>query len=435
LSIDITPPNLTTYQKEFLYCEERFTVVEACTKSGKTFSHYWWQFEFMLGGNPKYIPFKGHNHWWVAPVSSQASIAYERLKSRIIHTGIFKCYDGKGSQRIHFPNGTILWFKSADRPDSLYGEDVYSVVMDEFTRMKSSAWHAVRSTVTSTNAPVKFIGNYTGNANWGHILGKKAKTDPAYRYFKVTASQAVKEGIIKKEEVDQARNDYPRDIFMALYMAEGSLDADTLFDPDILPNLFTNTYVKARQAEDDSIKAYISADIATHGSDRFVIGVWKGMVLETILAIEKCDAQEVERTIKDLAEKHSVPRSRIVYDADGIGGFLKGYLANAIPFHNGGAAIKVEGKVPINYRNQKAQCYFTLSQKIDDIYIEDDSYSEYIIEELAAVKKAMSGDAKISVSSKEDIKELLGRSPDFADMMMMRMRFEIDSFTGEYFIE
>lgn len=412
-------------------------MVLACTKSGKTFSHYWWQFELMSGGNPIYIPKSGHNHWWVAPVSSQAEIAYTRLKQRVIHTGAFKCYDGRGSQRIQFPNGTILWFKSADRPDSLYGEDVHSVVMDEFTRMKSSAWHAVRSTVTSTQAPVKFIGNYTGNANWGYILGKKAENDSSYRSFKVTAMDAVRENIIEQAEVDQARRDYPNDIFMALYMAEGSLDADVLFDPDVLPNIFTNTFVKKNQLSEDGtvlpeIKNYLTADIATHGSDRFVIGAWEGLVCKEIIAIDKCDAKEVEKMIRKVAERHSIPRSRITYDADGIGGFLKGYLENAVPFHNGASPIKQEGKEPINFKHLKAQCYFKLGQMIDKIYIEDNSQSEYIIEELAAMKKVMSGDSKYSVTSKDVVKEYIGRSPDFADMLMMRMRFELDTFTGEY---
>ncbi|HVI80408.1 MAG TPA: hypothetical protein VM715_20095, partial [Candidatus Acidoferrum sp.] len=34
-------------------------------------------------------------------------------------------------------------------------------------------------------------------------------------------------------------------------------------------------------------------------------------------------------------------------------------------------------------------------------------------------------DGKLKVLQKDEIKELLGRSPDFADMLMMRMFFEL----------
>jgi hypothetical protein len=49
-----------------------------------------------------------------------------------------------------------------------------------------------------------------------------------------------------------------------------------------------------------------------------------------------------------------------------------------------------------------------------------------IIEELEQVKqKDMDKDVKKSVVPKEKVKELLGRSPDFSDTLMMRQYFEL----------
>ena len=45
MQIEITKPKLSDYQKEFLYNDARFTITEASTKCGKTFSHIWWLFE------------------------------------------------------------------------------------------------------------------------------------------------------------------------------------------------------------------------------------------------------------------------------------------------------------------------------------------------------------------------------------------------------
>ena len=50
---------------------------------------------------------------------------------------------------ITIPNGATIWFKGGDKPDSLYGEDVYGAVIDEASRCKEEVWSAVRSTITA----------------------------------------------------------------------------------------------------------------------------------------------------------------------------------------------------------------------------------------------------------------------------------------------
>lgn len=110
---------------------------------------------------------------------------FARMKRHILNAPGYKF--NNSDLAITTPKGTIISFKSADTPDNLTGEDVYGVVSDEFTRAKQAAWFALRSTVTFTKAPVKFIGNYTGQSNWGHKLTNKAKTDPTeYAAFRVT---------------------------------------------------------------------------------------------------------------------------------------------------------------------------------------------------------------------------------------------------------
>ena len=49
----------------------------------------------------------------------------------------------------------VIWFKGGDHPDALYGEDVWAAVIDEATRCKEEAWHAVRTTVTATGGPMR----------------------------------------------------------------------------------------------------------------------------------------------------------------------------------------------------------------------------------------------------------------------------------------
>ena len=57
-------------------------------------------------------------------------------------------------------------------------------------------------------------------------------------------------------------------------------------------------------------------------------------------------------------------------------------------------------------------------------YTQEKAVSD-LIEELDAIKQTdNSQDGKKAIIPKSEIKEMLGRSPDFADILMMRMFFE-----------
>jgi len=218
LEIDITRPKLVPYQQAIIDSKARYTVTTASTKIGKTFSHLWWLFE--ESSTP---PKPGANYWWVAPVFSQADIAFSRLRRFLGHSSDFTINLSKLT--IHSPVDSYIWFKSAQEPDSLYGEDVYGAVFDEFTRAKEEAWHALRSTLTHTKGKCKFIGNAKGKKNWGYRLSLKARSgEPNYEYFKVTAYDAIREGILDAEEVEQARRDLPKYAFDELYLAHENDD-------------------------------------------------------------------------------------------------------------------------------------------------------------------------------------------------------------------
>lgn len=198
LHITWVRPFVYPYQKRFMDNPERFTVVEGATKIGKTTPLIFWLLEQALNGKA------GHNFWWVAPIRAQAKIAFDRMRGKVNTRGFFKV--NESNLTLTLPNGAILHFKSADNPDSLYGEDVYACVFDEASRAQEAAWFALRSTITSTGGKIKFIANVRGRG-WYYKLALKARNneDPQYAYFKVTAWDAVMTGPIAPEEVIAAK--------------------------------------------------------------------------------------------------------------------------------------------------------------------------------------------------------------------------------------
>jgi len=412
MNVTIDQPNLTEYQKAFLYNDSRFTITEASTKIGKTFSHKWWLFE------QAHLPERKDNDnvWWVAPVYSQTKIAFKRLKAKIGRTGIYNI--NESNLTITTPKGVVMHFKSADKPDNLFGEDVYAIVFDEAPRAKVEAYYALRSTITATRGKMKMIGNFGGLANWMHQLKEKAKTDKEYSYYKINAWDGVKAGILDEEEVLQAQRDLPPKVFKQLYLAEEQESDDQLIPFNVMQSMYHNDEI-----DKEETTRYITADIALHGSDKFVILVWNGFRIIDFYINNKISADGVETKLKSLAEKYKVQRGHIVYDADGLGSFLMGYLRGAIPFKNGSRPTMKK-----NYKNLKNQCGYEFAKRCNNegIMIDCNLPKEDIFKELECLQShALDKDGKLQLLPKDKIKEIIGHSPDILDALTMRMYFDV----------
>lgn len=233
VNVEYTRPFMYPYQTAILNSPARYTVTEAATKVGKTASHIIWLFEQAAKLQPN------QSVWWIAPVFGQSKIAFSRMKNQISVKNFFRV--NESNMQLTLPTGGIIRFKSADKPDNLFGDDVYAAVFDEFTRAREESWHALRSTLTSTGGPCKFIGNVKGKKNWGYHLAQLAKGDNNilnggdYDYFKITAYDAADAGMLTKdgrpfrEEIEKAKNDLPTIVFNELYLAEASEDGTNPF--------------------------------------------------------------------------------------------------------------------------------------------------------------------------------------------------------------
>lgn len=160
----------------------------------------------------------GRAYWWVAPVYTQAQIAFERFVRGIPRS---MCEPHNTKMIADLPNGARVHFKSGENPDNLYGDDVYDVVIDEASRVDDPAWYAVRSTLTATGGRARIIGNVKGRNNWFYKMARVAERGhPEMHYSKITCLDAVKAGILPQKEIDDAREQLPPHIFAELYMAE-----------------------------------------------------------------------------------------------------------------------------------------------------------------------------------------------------------------------
>jgi hypothetical protein len=202
---------------------------------------------------------------------------------------------------------------------------------------------------------------------------------------------------------------------------------DKLIEYNAILNLFDNTHIEAGDK-------YITADIARFGKDKTVIMFWNGLRVERIKVLDVNTIVEAANVIKEIQRIEGVKLSNIIVDDDGIGGGVRDIL-RCKPFQNNGKVINGE-----NYQNLKTQCYYKLAEQINigGIFVQTNSpkMKETIIQELEQVRRHnIDKDGKLALMPKEKVKDVLGRSPDYSDTLMMRMWYELKPNSGKYFIQ
>jgi hypothetical protein len=244
--------------------------------------------------------------------------------------------------------------------------------------------------------------------------------------FRAKGSEKILEGIKSKRDL------------MRLRYGEWEYDDEdnVLCKYDKILDIFTNSFVKGGQN-------FLSADIAIT-NDSFVIIAWNGDIIKEIYCtknisrtdttnvggevINKIDFTPLIDAFNRLAKKYNVPRSNIVYDADGIGHHMTKYLPGAVPLHNGSLAIHKE------YANLKTELYYRMCEAIntDELFIEqslDLDLKERLIEEIQCIKDASDIDGKMKITAKSEIKKIIGHSPDLTDAIAYRYLFKISRGT------
>lgn len=224
IKIEYFRPPLKSYQLSAFFHDKRYAWIEGTTKSGKTHAGISWFLEEAHIGKFK-------NYWWVAPTYPTARIAFTRICDALApETRV----PNKSDASITLLNGHVLWFKSGEDPDTLYGEDVGAVVLDENSRMREAAWWAIRTTTTFTRAKIRGIGNIKGTKNWAYRMARKAQAnlnnpDSDSHWAAITSADAVREGILQQDEIDDAQRNLPDAVFKELYLGIPSEDGSNPF--------------------------------------------------------------------------------------------------------------------------------------------------------------------------------------------------------------
>ena len=204
-------------------------------------------------------------------------------------------------------------------------------------------------------------------------------------------------------------------------------DPSVLIEYDAIIDMFTNT---VEESED----RFMSVDVARYGQDKTVFFFWKGWEVYDVKVFTKQGVDVTSNKLKEFAKDEQIPFSHIIVDEDGVGGGVVDTVKGVKGFINNSRQIVSReqelNKIEINYQNLKAQCYYLLADRINEhkiaVRTNDESIKELLTEELEYVKsKDIDNDGKLKIMGKDEVKEAIGRSPDYSDALMMRIYFEL----------
>lgn len=418
-------------QKKIVQSPARFKVIRAGRRSGKSTL----EIEEMIF---EAVSSKNKNIFYIAPNQRQArDIIWEALKSRL--AGLGEINESRLEVRLPTQDGgfSIIYVAGWENRENFRGKKAHLIVFDETDTMKDFfiGWQEIfRPALTDTGGKARFIGTPKKENPNLRRLEKIAQTDSDYACFHFTTADNPH---IPSGELDKVRKEIDHNTFKQEYLAEYVDDIGSLFKYMSIIDVFTNTVAK------DGDK-YLLVDIADDGSDKTIFSFWDDLEEYKREEYARLNTETIIAKIREYAAQEQIPYSHIAVDAIGVGAGVasSSLLDGIIGYKSSYAPIKTDqsivllpnvhylkdAKLTSDYKNLRSQCIFTLADKINNHKIASrvtGEFKEKIIEELAVYQDASTGDGKRMATQKEDVKNLIGRSPDHSDTWIMRMYFEI----------
>jgi hypothetical protein len=334
------------------------------------------------------------------------------------------------SNVIHWNNGSeiilkdLFLYPSDPDFDSLGSLEITGAFIDECNQLTYKAWQIVKSRIRyklqEYNLIPKMLGTCNPSKNWTYkefYKPNKQKSICDYRKFIQALPKdnphlhpSYLESLLQLDKNSKER----------LYFGNWEYDDDpaTLIDQDSMSDYFNPQHLKGEGSK------YLTIDVARKGKDKTVFRVWHGWLCVYRFSIAKSGIKEIVDKAKELQMKYAISKSNTIADEDGVGGGVIDYLF-CKGFINNSKALNDE-----NFDNLKSQCSINMAKKIcakeTGEICDDDNVKEITSQEMEQVKiKDIDKDGRQGVVPKDHIKEMIGRSPDEWDSIMMRYYFEL----------
>lgn len=378
----------------------------------------------------------------VAPSGEQAKIimtyvidhlfdAPELTQMLEIEESIERLKRERSRKRITFRNGSEIFILTANQREltkeakNLMGFGATIVVVDESSLLSDPVFTKILRMVltrrgTEEEDYSKKLVQLGNPFEDNHFA--RAFEDKRYKTLTVHWKQAVEEGRMALDDVQEARDSMSSLEFTILYESEFPKEgrADAIFPSD-----WVDLAVENKSAVVGDKKAGV--DVARFGDDSTVYCFRDGGIVRKLLSVNKRDTMEVTGWARQQIDIDNPIETNI--DIIGVGSGVYDRLNeeeyDVVPINVGEKArgFEEDGRQSHEkYYNLKAQLLFDLRdwfkpvENVSRISIPNDPL---LIEELKQIRYAFDSKKRIKVESKEDMKKRIKRSPDRLDTLML----------------
>lgn len=291
----ILTPKLHEGQIEVARSQARFKVVAAGRRWGKT------QLAVLLALK---AAAEGGRAWWVAPSYKMANVGWNLIRhlSQQIVRRPFSVRIKDTDHLVQFPNGGLLQVRSADDPQTLRGESLAFVVLDECAYMKPAAWYeALRPALADQKGRALFISTPHGRDWFWERFQAGLDPDSARKDWVAFQFPTHTNPHVDPQEIETARHDLPDRIFRQEYLAEFIADAGGVFR-------FVAEASTAQQADPEPGHVYVGGVDFGRTTDFTVISIVDATTLCQVYLDRFTGGtwETQRRRIEDVARRYAV---------------------------------------------------------------------------------------------------------------------------------
>lgn len=404
LNIELLP-----HQRRFLQSEKTFTILCGGRSCGKTFCASWLVVQWLLRGYDVLCTAQSYK--------TLERVLFKGVVEKIAELGITpECNKTKMEIRL---NGHTAYFYSAEKSniDNVRGlTNIKALVMDEAALASKEFLDVAMATLRGEgigDPRIYMMSTPKGGKNFfSKIIRETPPEDIEIIYARSRDNTTLSEKFFRSLEATYSGT-------FARQELEGEiLDSDTpdqLFSSQVIATMMNRT---SPWSEHDI--PVIGVDMARYGDDSTTAYLRRGRCVEKLFSITKCDSFVVYEMLRQNLMSHNLKKNRCVFNFDGTGGFASGvvdlmrkaqYIVNELHFNS------ITNVNSDYFANLRTMMYFNFSEASRrGLSIPND---EKIEMQLSCVRYFIDGGGKRRLYPKEQMKEILGYSPDDIDAIAL----------------
>ena len=195
---------------------------------------------------------------WISPVFSQCAKVFQQIYDALQPAGLIKSAN-KSDYIIQLVNGTNIWFKSAERPETIRGLSINYAFLDEAQDIKDVAWKQSILPTLSAAGKKCIITGTPKRKNWFYDIFMMGKSQD-HQNYKSYHGSSLDSPYVSQTFIEEQKRTLPPKIFRQEFLAEWQEHEGSVFS-----NINQVCVNESWPTQDTRLRTYAGLDIGNKG--------------------------------------------------------------------------------------------------------------------------------------------------------------------------